>query len=176
MNIKDYIAEYPNFPIPGINFKDISPILKNPEVLKQVCRDMAERCRWAEKIVALDARGFIFAPMIWEILQVPFVMARKPWKLPGKVENISYNLEYGSNAIEIQAWAIEEGEKIVIVDDLLATWGTAMAAIKLVEKLWGEIFHAAFVIWLEDEFLLWKQQRQELQRYSHSTVVSYNDE
>ena len=136
---------------------------------------MAEKCRWADKIVALDARGFIFAPIIGQILWVDIIMARKPGKLPGETVSISYDLEYGSNTIEIQKWVIQQWDKVAIVDDLLATGGTAMAAIKLVEELWGLIHHAAFVIWLEDEFLLWKQERQQLQKYPHSAVVSYDD-
>lgn len=175
MNIKDYIAEYPDFPKQGINFKDISPILASPDAMRYVCYEMAERCRWADKIVILDARWFLFGPKIWEILWIDTIMARKPWKLPGETVSISYDLEYGSNTIEIQKWAIQEWEKVAIVDDLLATGGTAMAAIQLVEKLWGEIHHAAFVIWLEDEFLLWKDERKKLQEYSHSVVVSYDD-
>jgi adenine phosphoribosyltransferase len=97
------------------------------------------------------------------------------------VVSISYDLEYGSNTIEIQKydkdWELNilTWEKVAIVDDLLATWGTAMAAIKLVEKLWGQIHHAAFVIWLEEEFLLWKDERKALQKYPHSAVVSYDD-
>lgn len=175
INPRDYIAEYPDFPKPGINFKDISPILGNPDAMKYICHEMAEKCRWANKIVALDARGFIFAPMISEILQIPWLMARKPGKLPGTTQSVSYDLEYGSNTIEIQKWAIVKWDRVAIVDDLLATGGTAMAAIKLIENLWWDIFHAAFVIWLDDEFLLWKQERQDLQKYPHSAVVSYDD-
>ena len=181
INPRDYIAEYPNFPIEGVNFKDISPLLANPDALKYICHEMAERCRGADKIVALDARGFIFAPLMLKILGIPFIMARKPWKLPGETESISYDLEYWSNTIEIQKYDkdgnpnILPGEKVAIVDDLLATWGTAMAAINLIEKLGGEVFHAAFVIWLDEEFLLGKKERKELHKYSHSAVVSYND-
>lgn len=176
INPKDYIAEYPDFPKPWISFKDISPILASPDALRFVCHEMAEKCRWADKIVALDARGFIFAPMISEILWVPWVMCRKKWKLPwyeGDFEEVEYTLEYWVATIEMRNHDIKEWEKVAIVDDLLATWGTAMAAIKLVEKLWGQIHHAAFVIWLDDEFLLWKEERKELEEYSHSAVVSY---
>jgi adenine phosphoribosyltransferase len=175
INVKDYIAEYPDFPKPGINFKDISPILANPDAMRYVCHEMAEKCRWADKIVALDARGFIFAPIIAEILWRPWVMARKPGKLPWETVSISYDLEYGSNMIELQKNAIVEWEKIAIVDDLLATGGTAMATIKLIEKLGWIVTHAAFTIGLEDEFLLWKQERKDLAQYPHSSVVSYND-
>lgn len=178
INVKDYIAEYPDFPKPGISFKDISPILASSDALRYVCHEMAEKCRWVDKIVALDARGFIFAPMIAEILWVPWVMCRKKWKLPwykGDFEEVEYTLEYWVATIELRKQDIEKWEKIAIVDDLLATGGTAMAAIKLVEKLWGEIHHAAFVIWLNEEFLLGKEERKELQEYSHSAVVSYDD-
>ena len=174
INIEDYIANYPDFPKPGIQFKDISPILASPEALKYVCIKMANSCRWADKIVALDARWFIFAPMIAQILWIPWVMARKPGKLPGETESISYTLEYGTNTIEIQKDAITQGEKVAIVDDLLATWGTAEAAASLVEKSWGEIHNMAFVIGLDEEFLLGKESRKNLEKYNCSTVVSYD--
>jgi adenine phosphoribosyltransferase len=181
INVKDYIAEYADFPKEGINFKDISPILANPDAMRYVCHEMAEKCGGADKIVALDARGFLFAPMIGQILWIDVIMARKPGKLPGEVVSISYDLEYGSNTIEIQKYNkqwelnIELWEKVAVVDDLLATWGTAMATIKLIEQLGWVVSHAAFVIGLEDEFLLWKDERKELQKYQHSTVVSYDD-
>ncbi len=174
MNIWDYIAEYPDFPKPGINFKDISPILAHPEALQYVCLEMAESCRGADKIVALDARGFIFAPMVSKILWIPWIMARKPGKLPGETVSISYNLEYGSNTIEVQKSAIEQWEKIAIIDDLLATGGTAMATVKLVEELGWEIHNCAFVIWLDEEFLLGQESRKSLSKYPCSILVSYD--
>lgn len=175
INVKDYIAEYPDFPKEGINFKDISPILANPDALRYVCMEMAESCRGANKIVALDSRGFIFAPMIAQRLNIPWVMARKPGKLPGETESISYDLEYGSNTIEIQKGAIEKGEKVAIVDDLLATGGTAMAAVHLVEFLGGEIHNCSFVISLDDDFLSSFEKRKQLACYPTSSVVSYED-
>lgn len=173
INPKDYIAEYPDFPKPGINFKDISPILTNPDALRYICMEMAESVRGADKIVALDSRGFIFAPMISEILGIPWVMARKPGKLPGKTVSISYELEYGSNTIEMQEHAIESGEKVAIVDDLLATGGTACAAVALVEKLAGEVHSCNFVISLDEEFLKGFETRKNLDAYTCSHVVSY---
>jgi len=175
IKVRDYIAEYPDFPKKWINFKDISPILANPDALRYVCHEMAEKCRWADKIVALDARGFLFAPMIGQILWVDVIMARKPGKLPGDTVSVSYDLEYGSNTIEIQKWAIQAGDKVAVVDDLLATGWTAMAAIHLIEKLWWVVHHAAFVIWLDDTFLLGKEERKALQAYPHSALVSYED-
>jgi len=181
INPKDYIAEYPDFPQPGINFKDISPLLASPDVFRYVCHEMAEKLRWADKIVMLDSRWFLFGPKIGEILWIGTIMARKPGKLPGETVSISYDLEYGSNTIEIKKYdddgndSILPWEKVAIVDDLLATGGTAMAAIELVERLWGTVHHAAFVIWLDEEFLLGKEERKQLQKYPHSAVVSYKD-
>lgn len=174
INVKDYIAEYPDFPKKGINFKDISPILTSPDAMRFVCHEMAEKCRWADKIVALDARGFIFAPIISEILGIPWVMCRKKWKLPWETLTQSYDLEYGSATIELQVWAVNQWEKIAIIDDLLATGGTAMATVNLIKKLWWNIHHVAFVIALQEEFLLSQDHRQELQLYPHSSVVSYD--
>ena len=173
--VKDYIAEYPDFPKRWINFKDISPLLANPDALRYVCMEMAESCRGADKIVALDARGFIFAPMIAQLLDIPWIMVRKPGKLPWETESIDYTLEYGSNTLEIQKWAIACGEKVAIVDDLLATWGTALAAAKLVESQGGEVHSCNFVISLDEDFLVGLETRQTLAEYTVHTVVSYED-
>lgn len=175
MNVKNYVAEYPDFPKPWIQFKDISPLIANPEVMKYVSHEMAEKCKGADKIVALDARGFIFAPIVSQILGIPWIMCRKKWKLPGEVESLSYGLEYGKDTIEIQRWSIHKWEKIVIIDDLLATWGTAWAAVTLVEKLWGVIHHCAFVIRLDEVFLIWLKSRKDLEKYPCSAVISYSD-
>ena len=172
--LKDYIAEYPDFPKEGINFKDISPLLAHPEVMRYVCHKMAEKCQWADMLVAVDARWFIFAPKISEILNIPWVMCRKKWKLPGEVESLCYGLEYGQDTIEIQKWVIKEGEKVAIIDDLLATGWTAWAAISLVEKLGWIIHHCAFVICLDEAFLLGLESRKELGKYKCSSVVSYH--
>lgn len=180
INVKDYIAEYQDFPKEWINFKDVLPLGKNLDAFEFVCCEMAEKCRWAEVLVALDARGFLFAPGIAKILGIDWIAARKPWKLPWEVVSISYELEYGSNTIEMQKYDADGGlniapeQKVAIVDDLLATWGTAMAAIKLVEELWWIVHHAAFVVWLDEEFLLGQETRKQLQKYPHSAVVSYD--
>lgn len=173
INIKDYIANYPDFPNPGIQFKDISPILRSPDAMSYVAHEMAEFCRGADVIAALDARGFIFAPLIFQILGIPIVMLRKKWKLPGNTESYSYDLEYGSATIEIQKDALAAGQKVAIVDDLLATGGTALAAAALVEKL-GAIVHSCnFVISLDDDFLSGFETRKDLARYKLNSVVSY---
>ena len=155
MNLKNYIAEIPNFPKEGINFKDISPILQNPEVLNYVIDRLSENLENVDKIVWLDARWFIFGSLVAYKLRKPFIMLRKKWKLPGECESISYNLEYGSNTFEIQKNAIQKWDKIAIVDDLLATWWSAKAACDLVKKLGGEVESLNFVI--ELEFLNWRK-------------------
>jgi len=173
LNAKDYIAEYPDFPKKGINFKDISPLIADIDAMKYTCTEMAEQCRGAEKIIALDARWFIFAPMIAGILEIPWVMCRKQWKLPWDVESVSYGLEYWEDIIEMQTWAIQSWEKIAIVDDLLATWWTVGAAISLVEKLWGKVHSCVFVIQLDEQFLLELETRKILSRYQCSSLISY---
>ena len=155
MNLKNYITEIPNFPKEGINFKDISPVLQNTEVLSYVIDKLSENLENIDKIVWLDARWFIFGSLVAYKLKKPFVMLRKKWKLPWECESISYDLEYGSNTFEIQKNAIQKWDKIAIIDDLLATGGSAKAACDLVEKLGGEIESLNFVI--ELEFLNWRK-------------------
>ena len=155
MNLKNYITEIPNFPKEEINFKDISPILQNPEVLNYVIDRLSENLENIDKIVWLDARWFIFGSLVAYKVKKPFIMLRKKWKLPWECESISYDLEYGSNTFEIQKSAIQKWDKIAIIDDLLATGGSAKAACDLVKKLGGEIESLNFVI--ELEFLNWRK-------------------
>ena len=156
MNLKNYIAEIQNFPKDWINFKDISPLLQNPEVLKFAIKSIIENIWNPDKIVWLDARGFIFWSLVAYEMQIPFVMLRKKWKLPWETEEISYSLEYWENVFEIQKNAISKWEKIAIVDDLLATWWSAKAGIDLVEKIWWKIESLNFVI--ELWFLNWREK------------------
>jgi adenine phosphoribosyltransferase len=169
MNIKDFIREIPDFPKEWINFKDISPILGNPDVLSYVVDWLSAGLDNVDKIVGLDARGFIFGSLVAYRLNKPFVMVRKKWKLPGKCKNISYSLEYGENILEIQEWAIKKWEKIAIIDDLLATGGTAKATCDLIESLWWKVENLGFVI--ELEFLNWKNNFKDKKVYS---LVKYN--
>jgi len=150
MNLKKYISEIPDFPKPGINFKDMSPILENSAALDFVINSFEMQNAWKiNKIVGLDARGFIFGSILAYKMKLPFIMLRKAGKLPGECESISYDLEYGSNTFEIQKNAINPWDKIAIVDDLLATGWSAKAAIDLVEKLWGIVESLNFVIELK---------------------------
>ncbi len=173
INVWDYIDTYMHFPIEGIEFKDISPILRSPEAFRYLCFELANACTWADIIAGLDARGFLFGPKVAEILWVPFEMVRKKGKLPGECVGTWYDLEYGSNNIEIQKWWIIPGQKVAVLDDLLATGGTAGAAIKLVEMLWAEVMQVAFVIALNQPELIKLPSRKALSDYSISDVVSY---
>jgi adenine phosphoribosyltransferase len=157
MDLKKYISEIPDFPKKWINFKDMSPILENPEALEFVINSFEIANAWKiDKIVGLDARGFIFWSILAYKMKIPFIMLRKAGKLPWICESISYDLEYWSNTFEIQKNAIKSWDKIAIVDDLLATWWSAKAAIDLVEKLGGIVESLNFVI--ELDFLNWREK------------------
>ena len=149
-NLEDYVRDIPNFPKEWILFKDISPLLKNPHALQYVVHQLSEQVKNADVIVGLDARGFIFGTAVARYLNKPFVMVRKKGKLPGEVIEESYDLEYGSNTQAIQVDSIAQWQKVAIIDDLLATGGTAASACKLIEKLWGTVQWCHFVIELKD--------------------------
>ena len=154
MNIKEYIKEVQDFPKEGISFKDIQPILKNPEALNYVIDEFSKHIGDADVIVAPDARGFLFGVPVAAKTNKPFVMVRKPGKLPGKNVSMEYDLEYGTNTLEMAIDAINPGDKVVVIDDLLATGGTTKAIIDLVEQAGGVIEKLLFVI--ELSFLDWK--------------------
>lgn len=156
MDLKKYINEIKDFPKVWINFKDISSILEDSSALEFVINSFEIQNMWITKIVWLDARGFIFGSILAYKMKVPFIMLRKKWKLPGECEEISYDLEYWSNTFEIQKNAINPWDKIAIVDDLLATWWSAKAAIDLVEKLGWIVDSLNFVI--ELWFLNWREK------------------
>ncbi|WP_406613819.1 adenine phosphoribosyltransferase [Mycoplasma corogypsi] len=134
MDIKNLIRDVPNFPKEGIIFKDISPLLADGEALHYTIEQIAKHCKDADIIVGPDARGFLFGTPAASVLKKPFIMVRKPNKLPGKVISMNYDLEYGSNTLEIQEGFVKAGQKAVIVDDVLATGGTTKAIIKLLES------------------------------------------
>ena len=134
--LKKKIGSYKDFPTKNILFRDITPILRDPKVFSELIKQMSERAiiRDAECIVAVDARGFIFASSISYYLSKPFILARKPGKLPGELVESSYRLEYGKNSLGIQLESIESFKSFAIVDDLLATGGTAKAVANLLNK------------------------------------------
>ena len=150
MDIKAFIAGVPNFPKPGIMFRDISPLLSNPEAFGKSVEMIASGWNGSvDAVVALDARGFVFGAPVALALGVPFVMIRKKGKLPGKVVSYSYDLEYGSDTVEMKHDAFALGDRVLVVDDLLATGGTAAAACALVEKVGASVAGCAFVIELD---------------------------
>ena len=152
MPIKSKIRTVPNFPKEGIMFRDVSTLLKDPIGMQLVIDDLVKRYRdkKIDKIVGIEARGFVLGGALSYVLGVGLVLARKPGKLPAECESQEYQLEYGTDKIEIHKDGINEGENVLIVDDLLATGGTAMAAIKLVEKMGGKVMEVAFVVDLPD--------------------------
>jgi adenine phosphoribosyltransferase len=146
--LKESIRDIPNFPKPGIIFKDLTPLLKDVGRFKFVIDSMAEKCRELKPdlIAGIEARGFLLGPTIAFELGLGFVPIRKPGKLPYKVEKLEYALEYGKDCIEVHADAVDAGQKVVIIDDLLATGGTAGAAQKLIETVGGKVVGIGFIV------------------------------
>ena len=148
MNLKDYIRSIPDFPQPGIMFRDITPMLKSAAVMREVVKQMATPFQDAgvTSVLAAEARGFVFgAPLAME-LGASFVPVRKPGKLPYETETFQYDLEYGSDSLEIHKDAVTPDENVLLVDDLLATGGTIEACMKLAERQGANVVGAAFVV------------------------------
>jgi adenine phosphoribosyltransferase len=148
MDYKALIREVPNFPKPGILFYDITTLLKDAQALRSIVDELADRYREKEisKIIGIESRGFIFGSALAYRLGVGFVPVRKPGKLPADIFEVKYNLEYGANSLAIHRDAVGIGENVLIVDDLLATGGTAAATVNLVRQLGGQIVGLAFLI------------------------------
>ena len=146
--LKDRIREVPDFPKPGILFKDITTLLKEPAALCETADLLAERFadRRVDQVVGIEARGFIFAPLVACRLNAGFVPVRKPGKLPARTASRTYELEYGSDTLEIHRDALAAGDRVVVVDDLLATGGTARAAAELVESVGARVEAVGFVV------------------------------
>ena len=170
MNIEEFIRDVPDFPKPGIVFKDITPLLGNIEALRQTVRLLAEpyRQNGVEFVTGVESRGFIFGSLLANELDAGFVPIRKPNKLPAETISESYELEYGTDTIEIHADAIAPGRKVLMADDLIATGGTIEAACKLVAKLGGDIVAAVFVV--ELSFLSGRAKLDALGVKTHSLV------
>ena len=169
-DLKRLIREIPDFPKPGILFYDITTLLKDAGGLRAVIDTLTEQYRGQkiDSVIGVEARGFIFAPALAYHLGAGFVPVRKPKKLPAEVECHSYDLEYGSDTLEIHKDAIQPGHNVIIADDLLATGGTADAVVKLVEKLGGRVAGLSFVV--ELEFL---SGRQKLAGYDVHSLLKY---
>ena len=151
MDFKAHIRGIPNFPIPGILFYDISTILSNPSALEYAVTAMEEKISaWQPDIIAgIESRGFLFATPLAIRMGLPMMMIRKTGKLPGEVVSYEYDLEYGTDTIQIQADAIKTGQKVVIIDDLLATGGTLSASVRLCQQVGGEVAGCGVVIELD---------------------------
>ena len=152
MNLKETIRTVPNWPIEGVMFRDITTLTQNPQALRKACDIFYERYKVMNigKIVGIDARGFIFGAVLAYKLGIGFVPVRKKGKLPYKTISATYSLEYGEDTVEMHVDAIKKGERVVIVDDLIATGGTLSAATQLVEQLEGDIVECAIIIDLPD--------------------------
>lgn len=173
INLNDYIDSYADFPKKWIHFKDISRLLSDPIALDYTINELSLSCKDSDLIVWLDARGFIFWSLVAQKLSKPFIMLRKKWKLPWNTNSIDYWLEYSNSSIEIQTDKIQKWQKVSLIDDLLATWGTIKAAIDLVEKEWWEINNISFVIQLDDEILLNNQNRKDIEKYNINSLIKY---
>lgn len=166
-NISQVIRDVPDFPKPGILFKDITPLFLYPELLKDLTDSFVEEYKGQDiqAIVGIESRGFLFGVPLSMALGVPFVLARKKGKLPAETVEVSYDLEYGQATLELHADSLKSEQRVLIIDDLLATGGTAMATQKLVKKLNAVVVGFAFVI--ELDFL---NGRERLSAPVHSTI------
>jgi len=170
MNFNDYIRNIPDFPKEGILFKDITPLLKDKEAFTAAIDQMAKEYEDVEidYVVGIEARGFIIGTPIAYALNKGFIPVRKPGKLPYDKLTASYDLEYGSNELEIHSDAIEEGDNILLVDDLLATGGTTKASVDLIEELGGNIVSIAFLLELVD-----LNGREQIEGYDIFTLLQH---
>jgi len=173
MDLTDHIRDIPNFPKEGIMFRDITPMLLNPIAFRESIKQFADRYRDANitSIAAAEARGFIFATPLALELDAGFVPVRKPGKLPFETKSFDYDLEYGSDTLEIHTDAFKPGDRVLLIDDLLATGGTMNACAKLVEDCGAEVVECAFAI--ELSFL---NGREILSPHNVFSLIQYDGE
>ena len=152
MNLKNYIRSIPDYPKKGILFRDITTLIKNEKAFEETINQIVEKSKKYEfnKIAAIESRGFVFASAVSYILKKPFIMLRKKNKLPAEVHSINFELEYGTATIEVHKDSIEKDDNVLVIDDLIATGGTAEAAAKLIEISEGSVSAFIFVINLFD--------------------------
>ena len=168
--LKNKIRDIPDFPKPGIVFKDITPLVKDPVALKLAVHQLLQPFLGQNitAVAGMEARGFIFGSLVaWE-LGVGFVPLRKPGKLPYDIQSVSYELEYGSATLEAHIDALDTGDQVLLIDDLLATGGTAQASCELIERLGAEIVACAFVVELDS-----LQGREKLSQYPVHSLLHY---
>jgi len=170
MNLKEKIAEYPDFPKKGILFRDFSPVLKDPSALDLIADEFSKYFHPTniDVFAGIESRGFILASILASRYNKGMIMIRKVGKLPGKTVKLAYTVEYGEDIIEIQEHIIKKGEKVLICDDLLATGGTAKASAELVEKIGGKISGFAFIIELTE-----LKGRKGINKYDCKSLVKY---
>lgn len=169
-HLKQLIREVPDFPKPGVNFYDITTLLKDKAGFRETIDELQAHYRGTpvDVVVGIEARGYFFAPAMAHALGAGFVPVRKPKKLPHTVRSIAYDLEYGTDTLEIHADAVEPGQNVLIIDDVLATGGTASAVARLIESLGGKVAGLGFVI--ELSFL---NGRSKLANYDVFSLISY---
>ena len=173
MDLKEAIRTVPHWPIEGVMYRDITTLLQDPGAFRKACDLFYERYRDMDldKVVGIDARGFIFGSVLAYKLNTGFVPIRKKGKLPYKTVSESYTLEYGTSVVEIHEDAIRKGERVLIMDDLIATGGTISAATRLVERLGGIIVECAFLVGLPD-----LKGRELIQNYKIFTLTEFEGE
>lgn len=170
MDLKNLIRNIPDFPEKGIIFRDIAPLLEDKEAFREMIQQLLKIIGnlKVDKVVGVDARGFILAGVLAEKLQAGMVMVRKKGKLPFETQSVEYDLEYGKSILEMHKDSIKQGEKILLVDDVLATGGTMSAAAELVEKLGGKIVGIVFLIVLD-----YLSGREKLKKYNIISLINY---
>lgn len=168
--LKNYIRDIPDFPKKGILFKDITPLLKNPKAFHSAVSLLADyfENRGIEQVVGIESRGFIFAAAVAYKMKAGFIPVRKKGKLPSVTEKISYQLEYGEDTLEIHQDSIEKGMSVLLIDDLLATGGTASAVCQLVQKLGGKVAGVGFLV--ELAFL---HGREKIKGYDLHALITF---
>ena len=173
MDLRNVIRTIPNFPKEGIMFRDITSLIENPKAFEFCINQFKEKFanQGINKIAGIESRGFVFGSVLAKEMGLPFVLIRKKGKLPGKTVSQSYDLEYGSDMIEVHINSINEGESVLVIDDLIATGGTAAAACSLVEKVGGKVAGCAFVINLPE-----LNGCKKLEKYDVTCLVEFEGE
>ena len=170
MDLLQYIRDIPDFPQPGVLFRDITPLLRDPAALKQAVEQMAEPWRAArvDLVAAMEARGFMFGAAMATLLGAGFVPVRKPGKLPWRTRSATYSLEYREDVLQIHEDAVRPGERVLVVDDVIATGGTAAAVIELIDQLGGVVVGVQFLIELAD-----LKGRDLLKNHQVNSLITY---
>ena len=170
MNLTSYIRDVPDFPIPGILFRDITPLLRDPHALREAVARMSEpwEGRRLDLVAAMEARGFMFGAAMALHLGAGFVPVRKAGKLPWRTRSVEYTLEYRADVLHVHEDAIQPGQRVLVVDDVIATGGTAKAVVELVEQLGGEVVGVQFLVELAD-----MEGRELLRGREVQSVITY---